>query len=101
MDLRNCENVRAVDVPTRSLYTIYDRVAMECGPIFEAKNDEVAFRSVRKIMENIDGWSDYVLLKVGEMDVISGSIIPLCGMSFEIENIFGAVKFKTEEKVDA
>lgn len=34
------------------LYVIYDRIAQECGPIFEAKNDGVAFRMYRDLIQS-------------------------------------------------
>ena len=44
------------------LYTVYDKVAQEHGPSFEAKNDEVAIRNVRDLIKNqrMD-WRDYDL----------------------------------------
>lgn len=34
-----------------NLYTIFDNVALECGPIFEAVNDGVALRSYNNLLE--------------------------------------------------
>lgn len=51
------------------LYAIYDRKALETGPVFECKNNAVAFRSYKKLMENSPGLpSEYSLLVLGEVD---------------------------------
>ena len=33
-----------------NLYVIYDRVAQESGPVFEAKNDGIAVRQMRNLL---------------------------------------------------
>lgn len=53
-----------------SLYVIRDKIADECGPVFQAKNDGVARRSVFKYLENVsevdrDGYS---LMRIGGWD---------------------------------
>ena len=34
------------------LYTLYDHLAKEAGPVFESVNDAVALRNVRQMMKN-------------------------------------------------
>jgi len=34
-----------------NLYVIFDKIAKESGPIFEAKNDGVALRNYRSLLE--------------------------------------------------
>jgi hypothetical protein len=51
-----------------NLYVIYDKVALESGPIFEAKNDGVAFRRYNAILQESDHPDDFQLLKVGLFD---------------------------------
>lgn len=56
----------------RQLYVIYDRVAEESGPIFEAKNDGIANRRYKALIaEQTHQWfeeSDYILLHIGSID---------------------------------
>lgn len=49
------------------LYTVFDRVANEAGPIFAAKNDAVAVRAARNLMDqdSIVREEEYQLYKVG------------------------------------
>lgn len=56
-----------------NLYVIYDRVAMESGPIFEAPNHGVALRGFRQGMANVDPLDKdaYKLMQVGTMDKAS------------------------------
>lgn len=51
-----------------NMYVIYDRVAQEAGPIFEAKNDGVAYRSFAKLREGQETPEDFSLLKLGMFD---------------------------------
>lgn len=59
---------------TINQYSVYDLVAGEFGPIFQAKNDEVAKRSFGMIMHTVDpsARSGYSLFVVGEFDVETG-----------------------------
>ena len=49
------------------IYTIYDRVAQEAGPIFEAKNDAVALRSAEQLLERSER-SDFAVYRLGQFD---------------------------------
>lgn len=52
-----------------ALYTVYDTVAMEAGPIFQARNDAVAVRAFKRMMtEDHVNDADYRLYCVGEFD---------------------------------
>nr|QJB20380.1 MAG: nonstructural protein [Microvirus sp.] len=53
-----------------SMYVIYDRLALESGPIFEAKNDAVAGRKYLSALTDVLAGRDgeYRLLRVGSMD---------------------------------
>lgn len=55
------------NVTQMNIYSIYDKVAGECGPLFEASNDGVAIRKFRQVMESasIEEKNDYQLLMVG------------------------------------
>lgn len=52
------------------LYTILDRVAEECGPIFEACNDGVALRNFKNLLDKVPPYqkSEYRIYKVGTFD---------------------------------
>lgn len=51
------------------LYTIYDMVAEQSGPLFEAVNDKIAIRAVRKTQQFTDAAmeGEFKLLCVGEV----------------------------------
>lgn len=55
----------------RNLYVIYDRVANESGPVFEAPTDGVAHRRYKSLMaEQTHEWfdeTDYTLIIVGSI----------------------------------
>lgn len=51
-------------------YTIYDLVAQEAGPVFQAKNDEVAYRSYNNILKDLSEASkdDFKLICLLSLD---------------------------------
>lgn len=52
-----------------NLYVVYDRIAEESGPVYEAKNDGVAVRKYLQMLEkSAVRLSDYQLLCVGSID---------------------------------
>lgn len=58
------------------IYCIFDRIAQEAGPIFEAKNDGIALRMYHQV--NLPGSSeDYYLLRVGDFDHETCVLTPL------------------------
>lgn len=58
-----------------NLYCVFDKVAEEAGPIFEAKNDAIAQRNFMKLLERTGGMqSDFVLYSVGKFDHIKMEI---------------------------
>lgn len=60
------------------LFTIYDKVAQEAGPIFQAKNLYVAMRYVKDmIKDNKINLSEYDLVRLGTFDSESMSITVL------------------------
>ena len=62
-----------------NIYTIYDKVACEAGPIFQAKNDGVALRCFMSLMKetpNVDP-SDYDVYCLGEFDTDIRSFVPV------------------------
>ena len=64
-----------------NVYTIYDVVAKECGPIFQAKNHDVAVRAFKSLIsENLDvhiNVHDYDLYCLGEFDTEARSFVPV------------------------
>ena len=56
------------------LYTIYDKVAEETGPLFEAKSDAVASRSARNLLAEVQAVDGFKLLRVGFTDKSTGVI---------------------------
>jgi len=67
-------NIRRKKVMQYGLYTIYDKVAEETGPIFEAKSDAVASRSARNLLSEVSSVDDFKLLRVGYSDKTTGVI---------------------------
>lgn len=51
------------------LYAIYDKVAMEAGPVFSAKNDGVAMRQFLNTMPANVSRQEFQLLAVAEYSV--------------------------------
>ena len=63
---------------TNELFTIYDKVAQEAGPIFQAKNLYVAMRYVNEmIKDNKINLHEYDLVRLGTFDSESMSLIAL------------------------
>lgn len=54
-------------VPRRFLYVIYDTVAEEAGPVFDAKNDAVAVRACHQSLGQVSSVSEYQLICVGHI----------------------------------
>ncbi len=80
-----------------NIYTIYDKIAEECGPIFQAKNDKVACRACDSMISESCGncVSDYQLWCLGEFDTEIMVFIPIdnnngtCGRL--VDYVFGFV----------
>ena len=62
-----------------NMYVVYDRVAEESGPIFEAKNDGTAARAARDLVASAKGAKahEFQLLKLGTIDHEKNAITPL------------------------
>lgn len=56
------------------IYSIYDKVAQEFGPVFEAKNDDVAERNHINAISNVVYKDDFELYCVGSIDHETGLI---------------------------
>ena len=62
-----------------NIYTIYDKVACEAGPIFQAKNDKVACRACDSMISEACGnfVSDYQLWCLGSFDTEKRTFYPI------------------------
>ena len=62
----------------RRLYSIYDKVAEDYGPVYEAVNDAVAVRAYVRLMQQQGAvnMGDYDLVCVGEIDFAAPSGAP-------------------------
>ena len=61
-----------------NIYTIYDKVACEAGPIFQAKNDTVALRCFMSLMKETPSVNptDYDVYCLGDFDTESRTFNP-------------------------
>ena len=62
-----------------NIYTIYDKVACESGPIFQSKNDTVALRCFMSLMKDTPSVNptDYEVYCLGEFDTESRTFNPV------------------------
>ena len=60
------------------IYTLYDKVAEEYGPIFEQKNDNVAIRCIEQQFGANKHMlaSDFILYRVGGITRLDGQFAP-------------------------
>lgn len=63
------------DYSIMQIYTIIDLLADSSGPLFEAKNDAVAYRSYLQTISKAYNPSDYQLVRVGYVERITGKCI--------------------------
>ena len=61
-----------------NIYTIYDKVAEESGPVFQAKNDMVAVRMLKSLVSDNPNISidEYEVYCLGEFDTEKRSFVP-------------------------
>lgn len=59
------------------IYTVFDKVADEYGPLFEAKNNNVALRQFRQLIATVvvENRDDYVLYSCGTFDHDTGTLV--------------------------
>lgn len=60
-----------------SLYSVYDKVAMKYGPIFQAVNAGTATRQFRRLIDDVGEHSrnDFILFLIGKFDDVTGKIM--------------------------
>lgn len=59
------------------IYTVFDKVAEEYGPLFEARNNGVALRQFRQLIDTVvvGNRDDYVLYSCGTFDHDAGTLV--------------------------
>lgn len=61
----------------KELYTVYDKIAEESGPVFEANNEGIAVRQTNHLLSQKGiNPQEYQLLFLGYIDKKSGTITP-------------------------
>jgi len=56
----------------QKLYSLYDKVAEQFGPVFQGANNNTAIRAVQNM--NIRSHADFELYLIGEWDMESGRL---------------------------
>lgn len=76
-----------------NIYTIYDNVVEECGPIFQAKNDKAACRACDSLISEANEIcvSDYHLWCLGSFDTETRKFSPECDGGRLVDYVFGSV----------
>jgi hypothetical protein len=61
------------------IYSFFDKVANEYGPLFECVNDGVALRQFEHMLKKMDeaDREDLALYRIGEFDRADGEILPV------------------------
>lgn len=75
------------------MYTLYDIKAGEAGPLFIAKTDEVAVRSVCLSLNETIYPEDYRLVYLGEYDSVKMSVCS-CGQTREVDFLYSLRVFR-------
>lgn len=60
----------------QKMYTIYDKIAQEAGPIYTAKNHGIAFRQKRQAIAQAEIKEDFDLLYLGDFETETMLITP-------------------------
>ena len=83
---------------TYNIYTIYDKVSKECGPVFQAKNFGVAKRYVEDMVKNNPiKLDEYALYQIASFDTESCKLVSLSILSWDFSEIFGDSVESVEE----
>lgn len=83
---------------TYNIYTIYDKVSKECGPVFQAKNFGVAKRYVEDMVKNNPiKLDEYTLYQIGSYDTETGKLFSQSIISWDFSEIFGDTVESVEE----
>ncbi len=83
---------------TYNLYTIYDKVSKECGPVFQAKNFGVAKRYLEDMVKNNPiKFDEYALYQLATFDSETFKLTSLAILSWDFSEIFGDTVESVEE----
>lgn len=83
---------------TYNIYTIYDKVSKECGPVFQAKNFGVAKRYIENMVKNeFLNLDEYSLYQIASFDTESCKLVSLAIISWDFSEIFGDTVESVEE----
>lgn len=83
---------------TYNLYTIYDKISKECGPVFQAKNFGVAKRYVEDLVKNNSiKLDEYALYQLATFDSETFKLTSLAILSWDFDEIFGDSVESVEE----
>ncbi len=83
---------------TYNLYTIYDKVSKECGPVFQAKNFGVAKRYLEDMVKNNPiKLDEYSLYQLATFDSETFKLTSLAILSWDLSEIFGDTVESVEE----
>ena len=83
---------------TYNIYTIYDKVSEECGPVFQAKNFGVAKRYVEDLVKNNPiKLDEYTLYQLASFDSETLKLVSQSILSWDLSEIFGDSVESVEE----
>lgn len=83
---------------TFNIYTIYDKVSQECGPVFQAKNFGVAKRYVEDMVKNNPiKLDEYSLYQIGSYETETGKLFSQSIIFWDFSEIFGDTVESVEE----
>lgn len=89
--------MRKEKIMTYGLYTLYDKIAMQCGNIFQAKNDGVALRLTEGVLANQPVPDDFKLLRLGSWnDEVTAITVEAVPQEVSIATVLE--KFEKEDK---
>lgn len=66
-------------------YAVKDKVAEEFGPLYGAKNDNVAIRNFKQLIDKTITPDDYELWYIGTFDYVDGSFTDISQHKIECE----------------
>ncbi len=83
------------------LYTIYDVLAEESGPVFQAVNDEVAYRQFQTQLQTIPNIreDDFKLICVGEYDNVLCETQQVVPVTID-QDLIDQIKLEKDKKKD-
>lgn len=81
-----------------NLYSVNDIVAGEFGPLWQAKNDQIAIRQYHTILKDVkDFREDYQLMRMGTYDTEHGTI-DYCPVEINLEVQLSDMRTETFEE---